>query len=186
MILLSRLLANLGFGLPQAPAAQPVEVPGAIRVLTVGEAPGAPSLPVVSRETASHDTQAPLSITDGQLTARDRTRLAGVHPDLVRVVDRARREHTFFVIEGLRTVDRQRELVASGASRTMASRHLTGHAVDLGPTPLDWNDFPAFRAMAGAMHRAADAEGVPLDWGGNWTSFRDGPHFELRREKYPG
>jgi peptidoglycan L-alanyl-D-glutamate endopeptidase CwlK len=121
----------------------------------------------------------------GGLTARDRTRLVGVHSDLVRVVEQARREHAFFVIEGCRTVERQRELVASGASRTMASRHITGHAVDLAPVPLDWSNFPAFRAMAGAVLRAADAEGVPVDWGGNWASFRDGPHFELRREKYP-
>jgi peptidoglycan L-alanyl-D-glutamate endopeptidase CwlK len=166
---LSRLLANLGFGLPQAPAAQPVVPPGAIRVSTVGEAPSAPSLPVV-----------------GGLMVGDRTRLVGVHLDLVRVVERARRDHAFFVIEGRRTVERQRELVASGASRTMASRHITGHAVDLAPVPLDWSNFPAFRAMAGAVLRAADAEGVPVDWGGNWASFRDGPHFELRREKYPG
>lgn len=165
---LSRLLANLGYGLPVAPVAQPVVPPGAISVSTVGEAPSASSLPVV-----------------GGLTARDRTRLVGVHSDLVRVVEQARREHAFFVIEGCRTVERQRELVASGASRTMASRHITGHAVDLAPVPLDWSNFPAFRAMAGAVLRAADAEGVPVDWGGNWASFRDGPHFELRREKYP-
>ena len=186
MTVWQRILANLGFGLPVAPVAQPATAPGAIRVSTVGEAPGAPSLPVVSRETASRETQAPLSLVDGQLTARDRARLAGVHPDLVRVIERARRDHAFFVIEGCRTVERQRELVASGASRTMASRHITGHAVDLAPVPLDWSNFPAFRAMAGAVQRAADEEGVALEWGGNWTSFRDGPHFELRREKYPG
>lgn len=119
------------------------------------------------------------------LTTRDRERLRGVHPDLIRVVERARLETPFTVICGVRTVEQQRQLVAQGASKTMNSRHLTGHAVDLGPVPLDWNDWPAFRAMAGTVLRAADAEGVAVEWGGNWATFRDGPHFELRREKYP-
>ncbi|MBX9697884.1 MAG: M15 family metallopeptidase [Acetobacteraceae bacterium] len=119
------------------------------------------------------------------LSERDRQRLAGVHPDLVRVVERAAAETPLFVIEGLRTAARQRELVAKGSSRTTASRHLTGHAVDLAPIPLDWSDFEAFRAMAKAVLAAAEVEGVPLVWGGNWPSFRDGPHFELDRANYP-
>ena len=113
-------------------------------------------------------------------------RLAGVHPDLVRVVVRARAAEPFTVLEGLRSPERQATLVAQGASKTMTSRHLTGHAVDLGPVPLDWQDKPAFRRMAAAMKRAADAEGVALVWGGDWRSFYDGPHFELDRRKYPG
>ncbi|MGL5735297.1 MAG: M15 family metallopeptidase, partial [Beijerinckiaceae bacterium] len=62
--------------------------------------------------------------------------LAGIHPDLRRVMDRALHESPidFTVIEGLRTVERQKELVAKGASKTMNSRHITGHAVDLMPT----------------------------------------------------
>jgi len=162
--LFARLAAFLAVGRPQAPSAPPALPPGAIPVVAVGEAPQAPP---------------------AALTARDRERLRGVHPDLVRVVDRARRETAFMVIEGLRTQERQRQLVAQGASKTLRSRHLTGHAVDLGPVPLDWNDWPAFRAMAGAVLRAADEEGVAVEWGGNWPTFRDGPHFELKREKYP-
>ena len=69
--------------------------------------------------------QSPLSI-------RDHQRLAGVHPDLVRVVEQARLAVGFIVVEGLRTRERQAKLVKAGASRTMNSRHLTGHAVDLG------------------------------------------------------
>ena len=119
------------------------------------------------------------------LTPRDLERLRGVHPDLVRVVTRARADFAFFVIEGMRSEARQRALVARGASRTMQSRHLTGHAVDLGPVPLDWEDKVSFRRMAGAVLRAADAEGVAVIWGGSWRSFYDGPHFELSRAKYP-
>lgn len=66
------------------------------------------------------------------LTPRDLKRLEGVHPDLVRVVRRARLTARFMVIEGLRTLDRQRQLVEEGNSKTLRSRHLTGHAVDLG------------------------------------------------------
>jgi peptidoglycan L-alanyl-D-glutamate endopeptidase CwlK len=80
------------------------------------------------------------------LSARDRTRLVGVHPDLVAVVEAARHQMPFIVVEGLRTRDRQVQLVKSGASRTMDSRHLTGHAVDLAPTvegEVRW-DWPLF------------------------------------------
>ena len=124
------------------------------------------------------------------LTPRDLERLRGVHPDLVRVVTRARQDFAFFVIEGLRSEAGQRALVARGASRTLNSRHLTGHAVDLGPVPLDWDDKDAFRRMAGAVLRAADAEGVPVVWGGGFRDAKgrywfDGPHFELSRAKYP-
>ena len=115
--------------------------------------------------------------------------LKGIHPDLRRVLDRALQESPldFTVIEGLRTTDRQRQLVASGASRTMNSRHITGHAVDLlpiGPSgpAFDW---PLYYKLGPAVKAAAAAEGVSLVWGGDWRSFKDGPHFELDRKVYP-
>lgn len=121
------------------------------------------------------------------LSDRDRKRLAGVHPDLVRVIERARSLAEFIVTEGVRTPERQRQLVASGASQTMASRHLTGHAVDLaalvdGAVRWDW---PLYDRLALAVKRAAADEGVPIVWGGDWPKFRDGPHFELDRRRYP-
>lgn len=115
--------------------------------------------------------------------------LRGVHPDLRRVIDRALQDSPldFVVIEGLRTKERQKELVASGASRTMNSRHLTGHAVDL--LPIGPNgpafDWPLYDQLGPAVKLAADKEGVSLVWGGDWKSFRDGPHFELDRNRYP-
>jgi peptidoglycan L-alanyl-D-glutamate endopeptidase CwlK len=117
--------------------------------------------------------------------------LKGIHPHLRRVIDRALRDSPldFVVIEGLRTKERQRELVRTGASKTMNSRHLTGHAVDLMPidpkTKKGSFDWKLYDQLGPAVEKAAIAEGVPLVWGGRWQSFRDGPHFELHRDSYP-
>lgn len=116
--------------------------------------------------------------------------LKGIHPHLRRVMDRALQESPldFIVIEGLRTVDRQKQLVAQGASRTMNSRHITGHAVDLlpiGPNGRAAFDWPLYHKLAPAVKAAAEAEGVKIVWGGDWKSFKDGPHFELDRNVYP-
>ena len=123
------------------------------------------------------------------LGTRSLERLVGVHPDLVRVVKRAIGESPldFTVLEGLRTVERQKVLFAKGATKTMNSRHLTGHAVDLAPVingTVSW-DWPLYHKLAFVVFEAAKTEGVPLTWGGNWTTFKDGPHFELPWEKYP-
>ena len=129
------------------------------------------------------------------LMPRDHERLKGVHPDLVRVVMLARQLAPFIVLEGLRTREKQAKLVARGASRTMNSRHLTGHAVDLGywlddgdgvpeNGEIRW-DWPLYEHQARVVKSAAAQLNVPIIWGGDWKSFRDGPHFELDRRKYP-
>lgn len=123
------------------------------------------------------------------LSSASLAKLRGVHPDLVRVVRRAitLTKVDFRVGEGLRTIERQRQLVKSGASRTLKSRHLTGHAVDLwavvdGQVRWDW---PLYYRIADAMKRAATTEKVPIEWGGDWTSFKDGPHYQLPWRQYP-
>lgn len=122
------------------------------------------------------------------LTARCRMRLADVHPDLVRVVERAAEDGAEFIVtEGLRSRQRQAELMAAGATRTMASRHITGHAVDIAAVvggEVRW-DWPLYTRLSTAMKRAADLEAVPIIWGGDWPTFRDGPHYELPRAQYP-
>jgi len=120
------------------------------------------------------------------LSQRSMQNLSGVHPDLVAVVKRAIEitEQDFSVIEGVRNIERQRQLVAKGASQTMNSRHLTGHAVDLAPYPLSW-DWEYFYPIADAMKQAAEELNVDLEWGGDWTSFKDGPHFQLSWGAYP-
>lgn len=120
---------------------------------------------------------------------RSKQRLKGVHPDLVNVVERAIRITTvdFAVLEGLRTPERQKALVEAGASQTLNSRHLTGHAVDLGAWLGDevrW-DWPLYHKIAAAMKEAAKQVDVPIEWGGDWRNFRDGPHFQLPRKTHP-
>ena len=124
-----------------------------------------------------------------RLSRRSLERMQGVHPDLVKVVLLAIEltEVDFGVTEGVRTIEKQREHVARGASKTMNSRHLTGHAVDLVAyigADVRW-DWPLYHKIADAMKRAAKDLNVPIVWGGDWTSFKDGPHFELDRKSYP-
>lgn len=137
------------------------------------------------------------------LTKRDRQRLADVHPDLVRVVELAAEVVPFMVVEGSRSLARQKELFGLGKSRTMDSRHLlttaaglpalVSHAVDLAPLvdldsdgDLDLSWLPKhFEPIADAMKAAAGTLHVPIDWGGDWPYFRDMPHFELSRQRYP-
>ena len=128
------------------------------------------------------------------LSARSFAKLEGVHPDLVRVVKRAIELSPidFGVTEGLRTIERQRELVAKGFSKTLDSKHLTGRAVDLiaaGDLDLDgdidaqdksltWS--PAiYGTLNVAMMQAATELGVKIRWGGSFKGWFDGVHWEL-------
>lgn len=125
-----------------------------------------------------------------RLSKRSEENLRGVHPDLAKVVHRALEitDIDFMVIEGKRNEARQRQLVASGKSQTMNSRHLTGHAVDCAPlvnNQIPWNDWSYFNKVADAMMQAAKEAGVDIEWGGNWKTFKDGPHFQLTHKTYP-
>lgn len=118
------------------------------------------------------------------LSIRSRMKLRGVHPRLVDVVERAiiTTEVDFRVVDGVRTLEQQRELVARGASQTLASKHIVqpdgyGHAVDLVPVVngvLRW-EWPLIYPIAQAMQEAAEAENVAIAWGGVW----DRPLVEL-------
>lgn len=148
-----------------------------------------------------------------KFSARSRKALVGVHPDLVRLTERALSLSAidFVITEGLRTVERQRELVAAGASRTLDSRHITGHAIDVAAWlgEVRW-DFGLYIRIAIAFRDAAKIERVPVRWGGCWQELTpgadpgrlyqeyaarkraanqrpliDGPHYELPRARYP-
>lgn len=151
-----------------------------------------------------------------KLSERSLKELTGVHDDLVSVIRRAAElsAQEFAVHDGIRTLEEQKELVRAGASQTLDSRHLTGHAVDLVPVingKLRWEWDPIYR-IADAVRTAAKELEIPLRWGGAWdidfTSsndhtedlvadysarrkragkkvFLDGPHYELPKAKYP-
>lgn len=123
-----------------------------------------------------------------KLSNRSLSRLVSVHPDLRAVIEKAIQitPVDFVVTEGIRSVDRQKELVAAGASKTMNSRHLTGHAVDLAALvggKIVWNTAP-YEAIAVAVRKAASDLDVKIQWGGDWVTFRDYVHFELDRQFY--
>jgi peptidoglycan L-alanyl-D-glutamate endopeptidase CwlK len=124
-----------------------------------------------------------------KLGLKSKWNLNGVHPDLVKVVELAITisKVDFTVLEGLRTEKRQKELMLNGASKTMKSRHLTGHAVDLGALingKVAW-DWPLYHKVAEAMKLASKQLGIPIEWGGDWRTFKDGPHFQLPFKEYP-
>lgn len=124
-----------------------------------------------------------------KLSAMSEGHLQGVHPDLVKVVRRAIQltEIDFRVTEGRRSVARQRELFNAGATKTMDSRHITGHAVDLAAlvgNTVRW-DWPLYSKLAEAMKSAAKELNIPIEWGGDWKTFKDGPHFQLPKKQYP-
>ncbi|WP_418320001.1 M15 family metallopeptidase [Piscinibacter sakaiensis] len=155
-------------------------------------------------------------MSEFKLGTRSLSELKGVHPDLVAVVKRAivLTVQDFSVHDGIRTLAEQQRLVACGASQTLDSRHITGHAVDLVPYingKLRWEWPPIYR-IADAVRMAARENGTPLRWGGAWDvdftdstsspedlvsgyvgrrrkaglrAFIDGPHFELPRALYP-
>lgn len=122
-----------------------------------------------------------------KLSQRSLDRLNGINPTLVKVVKRAIEisQYDFMVVEGLRTIETQKKYVAEGKSKTMNSYHLTGHAVDLAPLEngaIDWNNKKGqFDAVAKAMKQAANELGVDVEWGGDWKSFVDKPHFQIKR-----
>lgn len=130
-----------------------------------------------------------------KLSNRSLKRLEGVHPDLQAVFKEAIKitKVDFIILEGLRTKERQRELYNRGASKTMNSRHLTGHAVDAAPYvdgAVSWH-WPDYHQLAPYIRQAANRLGIrtngqypDLEWGGDWKSFPDGPHWQLSWAKY--
>lgn len=133
-----------------------------------------------------------------QLSKSSIAKLKGVHPDLVRVVSRCAKDwkdavFTFGITCGPRTLEEQKLLVKKGASKTLRSRHIPAkngysHAIDV-VAMLDnkvrW-DWPLYDKISKAMKAAAKAEKVSVEWGGDWASFRDGPHYQLPWKQYPG
>lgn len=117
------------------------------------------------------------------LSQKSLDKLKGVDESLVNVVKRAIELTSvdFKVLEGIRTLERQKELFGTGVTQTMKSKHLIGHAVDLGALKdgtISW-DKPLYVEISKAMKQAAQELQVNIRWGGDFKSFFDGPHYEL-------
>ena len=151
------------------------------------------------------ETKQEIKVSKYKLSERSLNSLKGVNPNLVKVVERAIEltEQDFLVLEGVRS--KEQCYINYGKGRTaaqcsakgvptkyaqpslskvtwlnnpLASKHVTGNAVDLVPSPIDWNTISKFTTISKAMKQAAKELGVDLEWGGDWTK-KDYPHFEL-------
>lgn len=128
---------------------------------------------------------------DFKFSNRSEKNLSGVNGDLVTLarVALSLSSVDFCITEGLRTKERQRELVEEGKSQTMKSRHLTGHAIDVYAYPQgcpggSW-EWKYYEQIAKAFKLAAQQTGIPIEWGGDWKTLKDGPHFQLPHSAYP-
>ena len=101
---------------------------------------------------------------------RSKERLKGVKPELINILNELIKIMDVTIIEGLRTQERQDELVAQGASKTKFSKHIQGRAVDLAPYPIDWKDRERFHYMGGMIRGIAKQMKVDVRWGGDWDS----------------
>ena len=151
-----------------------------------------------------------------QLGTTSLKRLEGVHPDLIAVTKLALSisKQDFMVVEGVRSLAQQQKYVSKGVSKTLRSRHLTGHAVDVVPWVSGaalWNDEAKFTVIAESFLQAAKLLNIEILWGRSWnlalnyhssaeealssylfdckkrnkSPFLDGPHFQLTWKNYP-
>ena len=119
---------------------------------------------------------------------RSRDRLRGVDVRIINILNELIKIMDVTVIEGLRSADRQKELLAKGATKVKYSKHMDGKAVDIAPYPIDWKDRDRFHYMGGMIRGIAKQLNVPIRWGGDWDSdgevkdngFDDLVHIEIR------
>lgn len=128
-----------------------------------------------------------------RLGKRSKERLKGVDAKMINVLNEVCKYFDITVIEGLRSQERQDELVAQGKSKTKFGKHVHGKAVDIAPYPIDWNARDDFHYLGGFMLATAASMGVKIRWGGDWNasslfkgqrttkdnSFDDLVHFEI-------
>lgn len=115
-------------------------------------------------------------------------RLVGLDSRLIATLERAIQitQVDFTIVEGLRSKEKQAAAVKSGASFTLNSRHLTGHAVDIAPWiggKINWT-WGFYHKLAPYVLEAAKQVKCPIEWGGNWPavpgqSAPDGPHWQI-------
>lgn len=125
---------------------------------------------------------------------RSKERLRGVDSRIVNVLNEVVKYYDITVIEGLRSQERQDELMAQGKSKTKFGKHVQGKAVDIAPYPIDWKARDDFHLLGGFVLGVASQMGINIRWGGDWSSsslyegqrttkdnnFDDLVHFELK------
>jgi hypothetical protein len=127
---------------------------------------------------------------------RSKERLKGVDAKLQNVLNEVVKYFDITIIEGLRSQERQNELVAQGKSKTKFGKHVQGKAVDIAPYPIDWKARDDFHYLGGFMLGMAASMGIKIRWGGDWNAsslfkgqrttkdnnFDDLVHFEILDE----
>ena len=133
---------------------------------------------------------------------RSKERLKGVDAKLQNVLNEVVKYFDITIIEGLRSQERQNELVAQGKSKTKFGKHVQGKAVDIAPYDptvkgkIDWNARDDFHYLGGFMLGMAASMGIKIRWGGDWNAsslfkgqrttkdnnFDDLVHFEILDE----
>ena len=125
--------------------------------------------------------------------AKSLGKLNTCHPDIIKVMNEAIKHMDFIVLYGTRTVAEQQALYAQGRTKPgpivtskdgvkKKSKHnySPSLAVDIAPWPIDWNDIKRFKELAVVVKKAADTVGVAIQWGGDWKTFKDWPHWEIK------
>ena len=123
-------------------------------------------------------------------------------PEIVETLNIVIEEYDISVLEGRRSWERQRELLAQDPPSTTVGPGESKHnpptegdttwlslAVDVAPHPIDWTDARRFIYMAGLIIGTGRALGYNFRWGGNWDedqiiiddqNFDDLPHIEYK------
>lgn len=111
------------------------------------------------------------------------------HPSLRRLLTKAIETTPidFTIIETVRTKEQQVINVKNGASKTMRTRHLPevnksgyAEAVDIAPYPIDWSNIERFKQLAKHIKKTAALIGIQIEWGGDWKTFKDYLHWQLK------
>lgn len=94
----------------------------------------------------------------------------------------------FTVIETVRTIEKQKEYLAKGTTKTLKSRHIPdtnksgySEAADIAPYPINWQDISRFKKLSEHIKKKANQLGIPITWGGDFKTLVDMPHYEIKR-----